>query len=81
MSECFLCNIGRFYLLRKLYEADLTNPVSMEAGEYELTWDMFRRVPSRGGRGPRAAVDFVVCFGWGGFFFFSSSNAHGLLQV
>ena len=30
---------------------------------------MFRRVPSRGGRGRRAAVDFVVCFEWGGFFF------------
>ena len=32
------------------------------------------------GRGRRAAVDFVVCFGWGGFFlfFFFSSNAHGL---
>ena len=24
-------------------------------------------MPSRVGRGRRAAVDFVVCFGWGGF--------------
>ena len=45
-----------------------TDPGSMEAVEYELTWDVFRRAPSRGGRGRRAAVDFVVCFGWGGFF-------------
>ena len=29
-------------------------------------WDVFRRTPSRGGRGRRAAVDFVVCFGCGG---------------
>ena len=27
---------------------------------------MFRRAPSRGGRGRRAAVDLVVCFGCGG---------------
>ena len=44
------------------------NPGSMEAGEYGLTRGMFRRAPSRGGRGRRAAVDFVVCCGWGGFF-------------
>ena len=31
-------------------------------------WDVFRRTPSRGGRGRRAAVDFVVCLGYGGFF-------------
>ena len=32
----------------------------------------FRRTPSRSGRGRRAAVDFVVCFGCGGIscFFF-----------
>ena len=59
----------------------------MEAGEYELTRDVFRRAPSGGGHGRRAAVDFVVCSGWGGFFltfffsFFYSSNAHGLLHV
>ena len=32
-------------------------------------WDVFPRIPSRDGRSRRAAVDFVVCFGWGGFFF------------
>ena len=65
-----------------------TNPGSMEEA-YEVwatAWDVFRRAPSRVGRGGRAAVDFVVCFGWGGFFsvfffVFISSNAHGLLQV
>ena len=47
-------------------------------------WDVFRRAPSRGGRGCRAAVDYVVCFGWGGidfvflFFVFFFSNAHDL---
>ena len=39
---------------------------------------MFRRAPSRVGRGRRAAVDFVVCFGWGGifrvFFFFERTR-------
>ena len=49
-------------------------------------WDVFHRTPFRGGRGRRAAVDFVVCFGYGGIsfffsFFFVCSNAHGLLQV
>ena len=59
----------------------------MEAGEYELTWDVFCRAPSRGGRGRQAAVDFFVCFGLHVFFesffecFFFPSHAHGLLQV
>ena len=37
---------------------------------WATAWDVFRRAPSRVGRGRRAAVDFVVCFGWGGFFSF-----------
>ena len=32
-------------------------------------WDMFSRMPSRGCRGRRAAVDFVVYFGCGGIYF------------
>ena len=48
-------------------------------------WDVFRRTPSRDGRGHRAAMDFVVCFGCAGiscfFFVLFSSNAHGLLHV
>ena len=32
-------------------------------------WDAFHRMPSRVARGRRAAVDFVVCFGWGGVLF------------
>ena len=50
-----------------------TNPGSMEAGEYGLTrgtYFVFRRAPSRGGRGRRAAVDYVVCFRWAYFFVF-----------
>ena len=51
-------------------------------------WDVFRRTPSRGGRGCRAAVDLFrgVFFSvWWHFVFFLfvffSSNAHGLLHV
>ena len=65
-----------------------TNPGSMEAGEYGLTRGakhVFRRTSSRGGRDRRAAVDFRGVFGCGGISGgvsdFSSSNAHGLLQV
>ena len=32
-------------------------------------WDVFRRAPSRGGRGRQAAVDFVVCFGCSSIYF------------
>ena len=41
----------------------------MEASEYGLTRGTCF-IPSRGGRGRRAAVDFVVCFGCGVFFVF-----------
>ena len=60
-----------------------TNPGSMEVGENELTWDVFRRAPFPGSRGRRAPVDFVVRFRWGGFslVFLLSSNVHGLLQA
>ena len=39
---------------------------------WATAWDVFRRAPSRVGRGGRAAVDFVVCFGLGGFLSFFS---------
>ena len=32
-------------------------------------WDVLRCKPSRGGRGRRAAMGFVVCFGWVGISF------------
>ena len=51
-----------------------TNLGFIEAGEFKLTREtFFLRMPSRVRRGRRAAVDFVVCFGWDGFsvFFFS----------
>ena len=63
-------NIRRFYGLRELYEADFHELGIYGSGRvWANAWDVFPRVPSRVGRGRRAAVDFVVCFGWGGFFF------------
>ena len=41
----------------------------MESGEWANAWDVFPRMPSRIGRGRRAAVDFVVCLGGADFFF------------
>ena len=67
----FLCNIRGCYWLRELYEADFYKP-----GIYgsERLWanacDVFHRTPSRGGRGRRTAVDFVMCFGCGEIFSF-----------
>ena len=66
-----------------------TRPISTNPGSSygngrvwaNIAWDVFRRTPSRAGRGRLAAVDFVVCFGCGGISFFFSSNAHHLLQV
>ena len=57
--------------MRELYEADFHKPGIYGSGRvWANAWDVFRRAPSRVGRGRRAAVDFVVCFGWGGFFVF-----------
>ena len=57
------------YWLRELYEADFHKPGIYGSGRvWANAWDVFSRVPSRVGRGSRAAVDFVVYFGWGGFF-------------
>ena len=48
-----------------------TNPeIYNTQREWSNAWDVFRRAPSRGGRGRRAAVDSVVCFESGGFFVF-----------
>ena len=53
----------------ELYEADLHKPGIYESGRVWVNaWDVFRRAPSRDGRVRRAAVAFVVCSGWGGFF-------------
>ena len=62
-------NIRRFYGLRELYEADFHKPwIYGSERVWANAWDVFRRMLSRVGRGRRAAVDFVACFGWGGFF-------------
>ena len=64
-----MCNIRRFNGLRELYVTDFHKPGIYGSGRvWANAWDVFRRTPSRGGRGRRAAVDFVVCFGWGRFF-------------
>ena len=80
-----MCNIRGFYLLRELYEADFHKPGIYGSGRvWANAWDVFRRTPSRGGHGRRAAVDFVVLSvrrDFVLFFAFFSSNAHGLLQV
>ena len=75
-----MCNIRRFYRLRELYEADFHKPGIYGSGRVWVhAWDVFHRTPSRGGRGRGAAVNFVVCFGSGGycfivFFFFERTR-------
>ena len=50
-------------------EADFHNPgIYGSERVWANAWDVFRRALSRGDRGRRAAVDFLVCFGCGGFF-------------
>ena len=55
--------------MRELYEADFHKPRIFAV---ERVWanasDVVFCAPSRDGRGRRAAVDLVVCFGWGNFF-------------
>ena len=64
-----MCNLRRFYLLRKLYEADLRKPrIYGSVRVWANAWDVFRRTASRVGRGRRAGVDFVVCFGCSGIY-------------
>ena len=46
------------------YEADFHKPGIYGSGRvWANAWDVFRHPQSRGGRGRRAAVGFVVCFG------------------
>ena len=55
--------------MRELYEADFHKPGIYTSGRvWANAWHVVFRAPSQGGRGRRAAVDFVVCFGWGDFF-------------
>ena len=50
-----------------LYEPDPHKPgINGSTREWANAWDVFRRKPSRVGRGRQAAVDFVVSFGCGG---------------
>ena len=85
-----ICKIGRYtdFESSTSLEVDFQNPGIYGSKQiWDIAWNVFRRGPFRGGRGRRADVDFVVCFGWGGFFcvfFFGLCffyNEHGLLQV
>ena len=83
-----MCNIRRLYGLRDLCEADFYKPGIDGSGRVRANaWDVFRRALYRDGRGCRAAVDIVMCFGWGGLFcvcffdFVFFSNANGPLQL
>ena len=80
-----MCNLRRFYRLRELHEADFHKPGNYGIEQVWATaWDVFYRIPYRGVRARRDAVDFVVCFGCVGvsiWFRLFSSNAHGVLQV
>ena len=50
-------------------EADFNKPgiFGRSVRVWATAWDVFRRAQPRVGRGGRTAVDFVVCFGLGGF--------------
>ena len=68
LSVC-MWDIRRFYWLRELYEANFRKPGIYASGRvWANVWGAFLRGLSRGGRGRRAAVTFVVCFPWGGIF-------------
>ena len=57
--------------MRELHEADFHKPGIYGSGRvWANAWDVFPHMPSRVGRGRRAAVDFVACFRWGGIFSF-----------
>ena len=65
--------------MRELYEADSYKPGIYGSGRvWANAWDVFRLKPSRGGRGRRAAVDFVVCFGCGEISRFQTRKARAV---
>ena len=86
LSVCLLCTVyvkhSCFFLITRAVRGRFSQTRSLwKRASMGYAWDVFPCTPSRGGRGRRAAVDFVVCFGAVGFRVFFSSNAHGLLQV
>ena len=67
----------RFDCLREMHEADFHKTEIYGSGRvWADAWNVFRRAPSRVGHGRRAAVNFVVCFGWGEFFSVLSMSLH-----
>ena len=64
-----MCNTRGFYRLRELYEADFHKLGIDGSGRVWVNvWDVFHSMSCRVGRGRQAAVDFMLCFGWGGIF-------------
>ena len=56
--------------MRELYESDFHKPgIYGSRRVWAIVCDVFPCMTSRVGRGRRAAVDFVVRYGWGGFSF------------
>ena len=57
--------------------ADFHKPGIYRSGRvWAKAWNAFHRTPSRGGRGRRAAVDFVVFIECGGIFCFLFLRTH-----
>ena len=90
LSVCLLCTVyvkhSCFFLITRAVRGRFSQTRSLwKRASMGYAWDVFPCTPSRGGRGRRAAVDFVVCFECGNiymhFFVFFFLNAHGLLQV
>ena len=66
--------------MRELYEADFHKPGIYGSGRvWANAWNVFCRALSRVG-GRRAAVNFVVRFGWGAFFSVLSMSLHFQIQ-
>ena len=72
VSACCVCVIFVVFTDRENYEADFHKlGIYGSSRVWANAWVVFRRTPSRGGRGRRAGAGFVVCFGCGGISFFS----------
>ena len=55
--------------MRELHGANFHKPGIHESGRvWANVWDVFHRMPSRGGCSRRASVGFVMCLGCGGNF-------------
>ena len=63
--------------MRELYEADFHKlGIYGNRRVWVNAWEVFHRMPSRVACDRRAAVDFVVCFGWGDIFSVPAMSLH-----